>query len=123
MKSTEEILNQEAIDCEVAEIEQPSSETVEEENESHNQFDEIKIHFPDIQSQDDLPKEVKDIAKEEKISYFDAYLRYLHFQEKRIESEKKNREQNNQNAVGSLKSDDTDLGLSYINAMLKAINK
>ena len=37
--------------------------------------------------------------------------------------EQENREKNKQGAVGSLKSKDTDYGMSYINAMLKAINK
>lgn len=86
-------------------------------------FDVLKQHFPEIKSADDVPKEAERISKKENIPIFDAYLRYLFFENKRIKEEQENREKNIMNTVGSLKSADSDYGMSYINAMLKAIRK
>ena len=84
-------------------------------------FDVLKRNFPEFQSMEDVPKEAAQISEKENIPIFDAYLRYLFYQNKRIEEEQKNREKNSMKTVGSLKSADNDYGMSYINAMLKAI--
>ena len=84
-------------------------------------FDVLKRNFPEFQSMEDVPKEAEQISEKENIPIFDAYLRYLFYQNKRIEEEQKNREKNSMKTVGSLKSADNDYGMSYINAMLKAI--
>lgn len=112
-----EILTEEA-------LEKEANQNINEANsESFDGFDILQKHFPEFNTVEDLPKEVCGISRDEKISIFDAYLRYLVLQNKRIEAEQKNREKNSEIAVGSLKSADADSGQSYINAMLKAIRE
>lgn len=125
MKSTEEFESEisGAEDNAENEILNQSEETHQNTKSDNTDFDILKQNFPEIQSADDIPKEAESISKKENIPIFDAYLRYLFFQNKRIEEEQKNREKNSMNTVGSLKSADADYGMSYINAMVKAIRK
>ena len=85
-------------------------------------FSLVLEHFKEYKSYDDIPSEAIIISETKSISLFDAVLRYLFFQSKLIEKEQKNRQKNKQRAVGSLKTNEVDYGLSYISAMLKAIN-
>ncbi|MBQ4155676.1 MAG: hypothetical protein IJD90_02595 [Clostridia bacterium] len=82
----------------------------------------LSEHFKEYKSYDDIPSEAIILSETKSISLFDAVLRYLFFQSKQIEKEQKNRQKNKQRAVGSLKTNEADYGLSYISAMLKAIN-
>lgn len=90
---------------------------------SKDELAEIHEHFDEYKSYDDIPDEAIILSETKNISLFDAILRYLFFQSKQIEKEHKNREKNKQGAVGSLKTNEADYGLSYISAMMKAINK
>ncbi len=90
--------------------------------EKKTETDLIFENFKEIKSLDDIPDEAKILSETKNISLFDALLRCLFFQSKQIEKEQKNREKNKQRAVGSLKTTGAECGLSYISAMLKAIN-
>ncbi|MBQ5590938.1 MAG: hypothetical protein IIU65_04595 [Clostridia bacterium] len=71
-----------------------------------------------------LEKEVFDaiskLAEADGISAVE-YCEKLNGSKQAKDEEVKNREENKEKEVGSLKSNDTDYGVSYINAMLKAI--
>lgn len=91
--------------------------------EKSDELAEVLEHFSEYKSYDDIPDEAIILSETKNISLFDALLRYLFFQSKLIEKEHQNREKNKQGAVGSLKTNEADYGLSYISAMMKAINK
>ena len=91
--------------------------------EKSDELSEIREHFDEYKTYDDIPDEAIILSETKNISLFDAILRYLFFQSKQIEKEHQNREKNKQGAVGSLKTNEADYGLSYISAMMKAINK
>ncbi len=114
---------EEKISSEITAEESVGNEQVAKAEENTADIGDLKKYFPEYDSYENIPKEAKDISEKENIPIFDAYLRYRFFQDKKVEEEKKNREKNSEGAVGSLKTHDSDYGLSYINAMLKAIRK
>ena len=89
MKSTEEFESENSGTEDNAENEilKQSEETQQNTKSDNTDFDILKQSFPEIQSVDDIPKEAESISKKENIPIFDAYLRYLFFQNKRIEEE------------------------------------
>ena len=95
---------------------------VEPKTATKKAIDKITGNFAEYKSIDDLPDEVVLISELKGISLFDALLRYKFYERKKAEKEQQNRQKNFQNSVGSLKTNDVDYGLSYINAMLKGIN-
>ena len=92
------------------------------ENSADN--DEIKVinkYFPQYKSVGDIPSEALIINETKNIPLFDAILRYHFFENKKCDDDLKNREKNEQGTAGSLKTKDTEYGMNYISAMLKAI--
>ncbi len=87
-----------------------------------DEFSIISEYFKEYKTYDDIPTDAIILSETKSISLFDAILRYLFFQSKLIEKEQENRRKNKTRAVGSLKTNEADYGLSYISAMLKAIN-
>lgn len=85
-------------------------------------FEEINEYFSNYKTADDLPDEVLILSELKGISLFDSLLRYKLLQHQKAEKEQKNREKNMQKGVGSLQTNDTDYGFSYISAMLRGIN-
>lgn len=96
---------------------------LEEKPESEkDDFKQISEYFNEYKSYEDIPADALILSETKNISLFDAILRYLFFEAKKQEKEHENRQKNKQRAVGSLKTNEADYGLSYISAMLKAIN-
>ena len=91
-------------------------------NKTKDDFELVSKHFKEFKTCEDIPTEALILSETKNISLFDAILRYLFFQSKQIEKEQKNRQKNKMRAVGSLKTNEVDYGLSYSSAMLKAIN-
>ncbi len=78
--------------------------TLEGNHTQNNGFDEIKKHFPNIESEEDLPKEVSESSKLKGTLLLDEYLRYLLAQKKRQEKSKQHEEKLQKASIGSLKN-------------------
>lgn len=70
----------------------------------NNHFDEIEKYFPNIKSEEDLPKEVRESSKLKGTLLLDEYLRYLLAQKKRQEKSKEHEEKVQKASIGSLKN-------------------
>ncbi len=87
------------------------------------QLKELSNSFPEYKTLEDVPKEVLDLSENEKISLFDAMLRYRFSEEQKINAEKQTQKQNTQSSAGSLKSSDMGYAENVYSALVRGIRK
>lgn len=86
-----------------------------------NDLIELQKEFPDIKGVKDLPDSVIKSAVKNKISLFDAYLRYQFNENKRIKQAEETEQKAVASSAGSAASQDTDAQSPEIEAMLKGL--
>ena len=88
-----------------------------------DQFSELSNSLPEYKKLEDVPKEVLDLSENEKISLFDAMLRYRFSEEQKIKAEKQTQKQNAESSAGSLKSSDLGYAENVYSALIRGIRK
>lgn len=105
-----------------AQDEQETQENTDVSDITHRLAEEfflLREEFPTIHSPEQLPDAVLDMAANENIPLFDAYLRFRYAEEKRIRQEEERRRQAAARAVGSLTQGTADANLEQ-EAFLRA---
>jgi hypothetical protein len=97
------------------------SEYKSESEKLANDLIELQKEFPDIKGVKDVPDTVIKSAIENKISLFDAYLRYQFNENKKIKQAEVTEKEAIATTTGSAASNDTDATSPAIQAMLKGL--
>ncbi len=85
-------------------VETEAQPSVNEESVSVEGFATLQQEFPEVQSLEQVPERVLQIAREQNVSLFDAYLRHRFYEQQAIAAEEARRERTAACAVGSLQT-------------------